>query len=123
VSDVGEIIPDGAFYSYDAKYASESQTKTLVDIQLDATTREKIRTVAGKIYEILGSAGLARVDFLLSNEGEVYFNELNTLPGFTNISMYPKLWEAQGISARDLVGQLLDDAMSRDTMKAQKAEA
>lgn len=117
-SDVGEIIPTETFYSYEAKYSQESQTKTLVAIELDASIREKMRSLSGQIYEIIGCSGLARIDFLLSNEGEIYLNELNTLPGFTNISMYPKLWEAQGISYSELLDQLLNDALRRDTIKA-----
>lgn len=118
VSDVGEIIPDETFYSYEAKYSQQSQTKTLVSIELDSSIREKMRMLSGRIYEIIGCSGLARIDFLLSNAGEIYFNELNTLPGFTNISMYPKLWEVQGIDYSELLGHLLDDALNRDTIKA-----
>jgi D-alanine-D-alanine ligase len=113
-SDVGEIVPDEAFYSFTAKYAAQSQTKTLVDIELDPDMRQRIRSLSEQIYQVLGCSGLARVDFLLSQDGELFCNEVNTLPGFTNISMYPKMWQHQGLNYPELIDQLLRLALGDD---------
>lgn len=117
VSDVGEIVPGEAFYSYEDKYSSTSQSKVIVPAELANDAREHLRRLAGTIYELFGCSGLSRVDFFLADDGVVYFNEINTIPGFTNISMYPKLWRHQGISYPQLIEQLIDDTLSRATIE------
>jgi D-alanine-D-alanine ligase len=113
VSGVGEIIPDRDFYDYDSKYDSASQTKVVIPADLPPETSEKIRSITGKAYAILGCEGLARIDFLLSEDNEIYLNEVNTLPGFTNISMYPKLWRQEGMTYSALVDALISDALEK----------
>ncbi len=109
-STVGEIIASNEFYDYDAKYINElSRTEIVTD--LTETKMEEIRRTAVKIYEAMGCRGLARVDFFLETDGTVVFNEINTMPGFTKISMYPKLWEASGVGYPDLIDRLIDLAM------------
>jgi D-alanine-D-alanine ligase len=108
VSGVGEIKPpSGDFYSYDAKYATTSTAQVIIPAVLDEPVAERIRMVAGRAYEVLGCKGLARIDFFLADDGMVYLNEINTLPGFTNISMYPKLWRERGVSYSQLIERLI----------------
>jgi D-alanine-D-alanine ligase len=103
----GEIIPAKEFYDYEAKYQNE-KSELLIPANIDDIKQEEIKELAIKIYELLGCSGLARVDFLMDKEsGEVYFNEVNTLPGFTKISMYPKLWEASGKPYSELIDELI----------------
>lgn len=109
-SVVGEVIPDRDFYTYDSKYDSSSTTQTAIPANLAPETTAKVQDYARKAFSALHCQGLARVDFLLSSDGTLYLNEVNTMPGFTNISMYPKLWEASGRSYRDLVSALIDAA-------------
>ncbi|MDO4977850.1 MAG: D-alanine--D-alanine ligase family protein, partial [Eubacteriales bacterium] len=112
-SGVGEILAADVFYSYEAKY-NNNDSKTVVDPELPEGKAEEIRTNAVKIFKALDCFGLSRVDFFLTYEGnEVVFNEINTLPGFTSISMYPMLWEARGIDKKELVQKLIDLAMTR----------
>ena len=113
-SDVGEIIAGEEFYSYDDKYSPDSKARVLSNTDLPDDLRSEIRSVAHKAYAILGCKGLARVDFLVSEEGDVYVNELNTLPGFTNISQYPKLWAEQGVSYAELIDRLIELAVESD---------
>lgn len=110
-SVVGEIIAGAEFYDYDAKYIStESRTEIPADISPDAA--ERLRKAAVTVYEALGCKGLSRVDFFLTYEGEeVVFNEINTIPGFTSISMYPKLFEAAGVPNDTLIDELISLAM------------
>jgi D-alanine-D-alanine ligase len=113
----GEVIPGEEFYSYEAKYHDES-SQTLIPANISDETAERVRELAVKAYKACDLAGLARVDFLLDKDtGEVYLNELNTIPGFTQISMYPMLWEASGVSNQELVGKLVEYALER---KAQR---
>lgn len=107
VSGVGEIIPGEDFYSYDDKYSSTSTSQAIISADLDTSAREHIQQQAGRIYEILGCRGLARIDFFYADDGSLYLNEVNTLPGFTNSSMYPKLWRAQGVSYSQLIERLI----------------
>ncbi len=111
VSGVGEVIAGDDFYSYDDKYAADSTAKVVIDPELDDAVKESIRTIAAKVFEALDCRGLARVDFILDNGGTLYVLEVNTLPGFTNISMYPKLWRQQGINYPQLIEQLIEDAL------------
>ncbi|RXM77822.1 D-alanine--D-alanine ligase A [Clostridium tetani] len=108
----GEIIPAKEFYDYEAKYQNEN-SELLIPANIDSAKQEGIKELAIKIYKLLGCSGLARVDFLMDKESnEVYFNEVNTLPGFTKISMYPKLWEASGKSYSALIDELIELAIS-----------
>ena len=109
-SRVGEILSAGEFYTYDAKYKNpESKTRVVED--LPDETINKVRQYAIAIYKALDCRGLSRVDFFYSNEGEIVFNEINSLPGFTNIIMYPMLWEDMGISQPQLLDSLIKLAM------------
>ncbi len=105
-SGVGEILAAAEFYDFDAKYCSE-ESRTVVDPQLEEGMAQRIREAAVRIFHAVDGSGLARVDFFVDKEGLV-FNEINTLPGFTAISMYPMLWEARGIGKRELVQNLID---------------
>ena len=113
-SGVGEILAasDCAFYDYDAKYINAA-SKTVIDPDLPEKTVEEIRKDAVEIFKAVGGFGLSRVDFFVTKENEVVFNEINTLPGFTSISMYPTLWENRGISKSQLVEKLLQMAYTR----------
>ena len=110
-SCVGEIKSSDEFYSYDAKYKSK-ESKTLIPAKISAEKSEEIRKLAVKAFKAIDGKGLSRVDFFIENESEtVYINELNTLPGFTNISMYPKLFEQIGINYSDLLDKLINLVM------------
>lgn len=107
ISPPGEIIPADEFYSYKAKY--ELDSKLIVPAELSQDKIREIRTLAEKAYQVLGCSGMARVDFFLKKpEGKIYLNEINTIPGFTSISMYPKLMEAAGIKYRKLLTKLIE---------------
>lgn len=106
-SRVGEVIVSDDFYSYDAKYAASSNSQVKIPADIDEPTESQIRQLASDAYEALGCSGLTRVDFFLADDGTIYLNELNTLPGFTNISMYPKLWREQGVTYSQLVERLI----------------
>lgn len=116
-SGVGEIIPGEVFYTYDDKYASDSMAKTTVEAEIDDVMNETIRHMALEVFERLDCRGLARVDFILDDNGTPYVLEVNTMPGFTNISMYPKLWKQQGISYAQLIEDMIADALMNDTIK------
>ena len=112
-SIVGEIVPSNEFYDYEAKYVSDS-SKLLIPAPLDEERANQIREMSVKAFRALDLAGLSRVDFLMNNEtGDLYLNEVNTMPGFTSISMYPKLWEASGVAYAELVDRLVTLAMER----------
>ena len=112
-SIAGEIIPGHEFYSYAAKYLDDS-SQLLIPAQLSDEAMQHVRTMAVHAFQAIDGTGLARVDFLLDNQtGEFYLNEINTMPGFTRISMYPKLWEASGISYPELVDRLVQLAIAR----------
>ena len=115
VSGVGRIInADNTWYSYENKYSTESTTTLQIPAQIPAETAEKVQENALKIYQITECSGMARIDSMLrESDGEVIFNELNALPGFTNISMYPKLFEEAGISYPDLITRLIRLAEER----------
>ena len=103
----GEIAPTQEFYSFDAKYVDNS-SKLYIPARINEETMEKVRSQAIKIYKSLDCKGLSRVDFFVTDENEIIFNEINTLPGFTNISMYPKLLETIGILYSDLIDKLIE---------------
>lgn len=113
VSVVGEIIPANEFYDYDAKYHSD-QSQTIVPADISEEISKGVQQLAVAAYKAVDCAGMARVDFLLECEtNRLFVNELNTIPGFTPISMYPKLWEASGISYSELIDQLIELALER----------
>lgn len=108
----GEIIPSNEFYDYDAKYCS-GKSKIKIPAGIPNKLSIKIRKIAVDTYRALDCAGMSRVDFLVDRKtNKVYLNEINTIPGFTSISMYPKLWEATGISYSQLINQLIELAVS-----------
>ena len=112
-SVAGEVLPSREFYSYESKYV-DSTSGLLIPAPLPDETAGKIRQMAVSAYQAIDCAGMARVDFFLEKKtGEIYLNELNSLPGFTSISMYPKLWEASGLSYTGLVDRLIDLALER----------
>lgn len=106
-SGVGEILPGNDFYDYNDKYSSESSSQLVLDAKLPKALDKTIRQYALDAYAILGCSGMSRADFLLSGKGAPYLNEINTLPGFTDISMYPKLWEEEGIKQTELISRLI----------------
>jgi D-alanine-D-alanine ligase len=115
---VGEIIPGKEFYDYEAKYLSEGSVP-VIPAKLTAAEAKQIRAMAVEAFRACDLAGLARVDFLMEPDGKrrIYLNEVNTLPGFTQISMYPKLWEATGVKYRDLITRLIELAVERQREK------
>ncbi|MER3603740.1 MAG: D-alanine--D-alanine ligase [Thermus sp.] len=110
-SVVGEVRYEAAFYDYETKY-TPGRAELLIPAPLDPGTMETVQELAKKAYRVLGLRGMARVDFFLS-EGEVYLNEVNTIPGFTPTSMYPRLWEASGLPYRELLQKLVELALNR----------
>ena len=122
-SVVGEIIPAEEFYSYTAKYHSDASVP-VIPADLPKRLAKRIRNMAVAAFEATDAAGLARVDFLLEparkhHKPRIFLNEINTLPGFTSISMYPKLWEATGLPYRELIDRLITLALERHTEKKQ----
>ncbi len=105
-SRIGEIFAANEFYDYNAKYENKASYTEIVK-ELTPEKEREMRDIAVRVYDIMGCRGLARVDFFLQEDGKVIFNEINTLPGFTDISMYPKLWEATGIKYSDLIDELI----------------
>lgn len=109
----GEIIPSREFYSYEAKYL-DGTSELLIPAPIPAELVEKARERSVRAFKAIDCCGMARVDFLLDKDnGELYLNEINTIPGFTQISMYPKLWEASGVSYPALIDRLIDLAIER----------
>lgn len=126
VSTAGEIEvhhPD-AFYSYSAKYIDSEKSLLLIPAKLDDEIIRRLQAIAAEIFLRLQCRGMARVDFFVNDKtGQIYFNEINTIPGFTSISMYPKLWEASGLSYARLLDELIDLSLmhknTRDKMVTQ----
>jgi D-alanine-D-alanine ligase len=117
-SVLGEIIPQHEFYSYEAKYIDPDGAKLIIPAQIDKSLAVKIRKIAVDGYMALGCSSMARVDFFLDKKtNKFYLNEINTLPGFTSISMYPKLWEATGLKYSDLLDKLIALAVDRHKKK------
>ena len=112
-SIVGEIAPSADFYDYDDKYKNGT-SQLYIPAHLAPEVSEELRHTAERAYRLLGCTGLARVDFFVRGGTEVLLNELNTLPGFTSISMYPKLWEACGVPIPDLLDQLIQLAFEKE---------
>ncbi|MBL7670055.1 MAG: D-alanine--D-alanine ligase [Bdellovibrionaceae bacterium] len=118
-SVVGEVIPSHEFYSYEAKYIDENGAQLKIPAEnLTDAQKTKIQEMAVQAFKVLECRGLARVDFFLDRRtNEIYLNEINTIPGFTNISMYPKLWEASGLSYSNLLEELIRLALERHQEK------
>ncbi len=113
VSVPGEIIPQHEFYSYEAKYIDENGAVFDIPARLSDKTTKKVQDYAIKTFRVICCEGMARVDFFLKDNDEIIVNEINTIPGFTKISMYPKLWEASGISYSKLIDRLIELAIER----------
>jgi len=113
-SQLGEIVPASkhGFYSYQAKYIDADGAALLIPAKLSPQQARRLQELAVEVFRLLGCAGLARVDFFVKGD-DMFVNELNTLPGFTSISMYPKLWEASGLSQTDLMDRLIAHALAR----------
>lgn len=128
-SAVGEIVPGNSFYDYADKYLQDT-ARLLAPADLPPATAERIRVLAAAAFTALGGTGLARVDFLLEGDGSLFVNEVNTLPGFTAISMYPRLWDLSGVPLPQLTDRLVAIAQARhrdrrrldDTIKSWLAE-
>jgi len=113
----GEIIPHHEFYSYEAKYVDENGAGLAVPAKLDEPVVRKIQELSLTAFKALDLSGMARVDFLLDPAGRIYLNEVNTVPGFTKISMYPKLWQASGLPYDKLIDRLIELALARHQEK------
>jgi D-alanine-D-alanine ligase len=113
----GEIIPSREFYDYESKYLDEG-SRSVIPADLPNKTAEQIRKLAVEAFKAVDGAGMARVDFLLSrNSGKIFLNEVNTIPGFTTISMYPKLWAASGLEYPALLDRLIALGLERHAEK------
>jgi D-alanine-D-alanine ligase len=112
-SVLGEVIVNMEFYSYEAKYIDENGASLKIPADVPMAVSDRIRELAVKTFNVLCCECMARVDFFLSDGGDIFVNEVNTIPGFTDISMYPKLWEASGVSYVDLLDRLIELAVSR----------
>jgi D-alanine-D-alanine ligase len=111
-SVVGEVLSAGEFYDFQAKYQN-AESKTVVPADIPEETAEKIKSYALEIFRAIGGSGLSRVDFFIDAKGRVLFNEINTLPGFTAISMYTKMWEASGVPRQKLIEILIGIALEK----------
>lgn len=116
-SVAGEILPQAEFYSYEAKYLDENGAILKIPAELSKGEMDQVRDLAKRAFSCLGCEGMARVDFFLDAKGNFYVNEINTIPGFTAISMYPKLWEASGLGYTELISRLIDLALERKALE------
>jgi D-alanine-D-alanine ligase len=116
----GEIVPqDVAFYDYHTKYVSADGARLVIPAELSAEQITQFQELAVRVFQAIDGSGLGRVDFFLEKEtGEIFVNEINTMPGFTSISMYPKLWEASGLSYSALIDRLIELALERHREKS-----
>lgn len=112
-SVVGEVLLNSDFYSYETKYLDENSASIKIPAELTPEISSSIQDIALKTFKTLECEGMTRVDVFVTNDGEIIVNEVNTIPGFTSISMYPKLWEASGIMYSELITELIDLAMKR----------
>lgn len=118
-STPGEIIPSNEFYDYDAKYV-DGKSRAVIPAKVSPKVRKQIEELALRAFRALDCAGMARVDFFLTSRQKLILNEINTIPGFTAISMYPKLWEASGISYQALLDRLIALALERHREKSDR---
>jgi D-alanine-D-alanine ligase len=115
----GEIIPDREFYDYDSKYSADSQTELRIPAPLGEPLTSEIRALGVRVFQAVDASGYARVDFLVErSSGRALVNEINTIPGFTSISMFPKMWEATGLPYPDLLDKLLRLGLGRHAGRA-----
>lgn len=112
-SAVGEVIPHHEFYSYEAKYIDENGAALEIPAQISPKVAKNVQELAVRTFKTLSCEGLGRVDFFLKKNGNIIVNEINTIPGFTKISMYPRLWGASGISYKELINRLIELAIER----------
>lgn len=117
-SVAGEVIPTHEFYSYEAKYIDDNGAILKAPAELSPAMHQRVREAACAVFRTLGCGGLARVDFFLTPKGKLICNEINTIPGFTKISMYPKLWELSGVPQPELVRRLVAFALDRQRQQA-----
>jgi D-alanine-D-alanine ligase len=118
-SPPGEILPDREFYDYDSKYAPDSATRLEIPAILDPGSEARVRELAARAFRAVGASGYARVDLFVERDGgREVVNEINTIPGFTSISMFPKLWEAAGLPYPRLLDRLLSLALERHAARA-----
>jgi D-alanine-D-alanine ligase len=123
-SIAGEIVPTGhEFYDYEAKYLDEQGAQLLIPADIKPSVMEEVQRMAIAAFRTIECTGMARVDFFLMGEDELFLNEINTIPGFTSISMYPKLWEASGVPYPDLIDRLLELAVERHRAGTGKSTA
>jgi D-alanine-D-alanine ligase len=115
----GEVLPNAEFYDYRAKYLDEG-AELATPADLPAKTTAEIQRMAIAAFQAIDAAGMARVDFFVRDPDEILVNEINTIPGFTSISMYPKLWEASGLSYRELVDRLVELAIERNELERKR---
>jgi D-alanine-D-alanine ligase len=115
----GEILPRHDFYDYDAKYIDAQGAGLEIPAKLDPSKSAEVRALAARVFTLLCCEGMARVDMFLEPAGRLVVNEINTIPGFTRISMYPKLWEASGVPYAALIDRLID--LARERFAAERA--
>jgi len=116
-SVLGEIVPARDFYDYEAKYV-DPQTRLIIPASLPPEVAAEIRGMAIRAFQAIDASGMARVDFFLCrNTGRIYVSEINTIPGFTQVSMYPKLWEASGLNYPELIDRLIELGLERQGEK------
>lgn len=116
VSEPGEVKVLHEFYSYEAKYLDENGAEIIIPAILPEATKNQIKALAAKAFTAINGSGFARIDFFVHESGEIYLNEINTLPGFTNISMYPKMWEASGIAYTDLITKIIEIGVEQNQL-------
>lgn len=109
-SCVGEVVPHHEFYSYEAKYIDPNGAELIIPAKLSPALADEVRHIAVRAFQAIECKGFARVDFFITHDDKIYVNELNTIPGFTAISMYPKMWEASGLAYSLLITKLIDFA-------------
>ena len=113
----GEIIPQHDFYSYEAKYVDDNGALLKIPAEMDSESIERLQSLAKKTYHVMGCDGITRVDFFMKKDGQLVINEINTMPGFTKISMYPKMWEATGIDYKSLITKLIGWGFERHQLE------
>ena len=114
---IGEVIPKHEFYTYEAKYIDEAGADLKIPTQLPKDIEERIQKYAIQAFQCLELSGMARVDFFLKKDGTLLLNELNTIPGFTSITLYPRLWEASGMAYPQLIDCLIELSIERHVRK------
>ena len=115
----GEVVPDREFYDYDSKYSAESRTRLVIPAELQGALVQGAQELGVRAFRAVDACGYARVDFFLERRtGRLLVNEINTIPGFTSISMFPKLWEAAGLPYAQLVARLVSLGLERHAQRA-----